>query len=279
MDGIIVIHKEAGLTSHDVVGKMRRILNTKKVGHAGTLDPDATGVLVLCVNKATKVLQFLTSDTKEYIATLSLGTHTDTFDASGVVLDTMDVNIDKFDIQVELNTFLGDQMQVPPIYSAIKINGKKAYDYARNGEELVLEPRPISIYSIELLEQIDNKITFKVSCSKGTYIRSLCVDIAKKLNTLGHMEKLIRSKSGMFTLEQSVSLEQVEKGEYHVLSIEEALGDYPSIIIEDENIIYHGKKIKSDNNELTAIFNHSGKLLAIYGPDGDGYLKNVRGLW
>lgn len=279
MDGIIVIHKEAGCTSHDVVGKMRRILNTKKVGHAGTLDPDATGVLVICVNKATKVLQFLTADTKEYIAKLSLGTATDTFDATGKITETKNVDLSNVDIKAILNDFLGKQMQVPPIYSAIKINGKKAYEYARNGEELILDPRPIHIYSIELLNSSQNSIEFKVKCSKGTYIRSLCVDIAKALNTVGHMDSLIRSESGMFNLNQSSTIEQVENGDYTVLSIEEALSNYPSIIVEDETVIYHGKKIKSDNTELTTIFNKEGKLLAMYGPDGTGYLKNVRGLW
>lgn len=279
MDGIIVVHKEKGLTSHDVVGKLRKILKTKKVGHAGTLDPDATGVLVVCVNKATKVLQFLTADTKEYIATLKLGTATDTYDASGKVIEQKEVNLKDIDLVKVFNSFLGEQLQVPPIYSAIKINGKKAYEYARNGEQLVLEPRPINILEIQIIETIEDTIQFKVKCSKGTYIRSLCVDLAIALGTVGHMEKLVRSESGMFTLKDSYTLEQIENGSFDMLSIEDALSDYPKMIVEDENIIFHGKKIVSNSNEITTMYNNEGKLLAMYGPDGQGNLKNIRGLW
>ena len=209
MDGILLINKEKNMTSHDVVNKVRRVFQTKKVGHCGTLDPDATGVLVLCVGKATKALQFLTSEEKQYIATLTLGTSTDTYDASGVVLEEKEFT-GVTNVKEVLNSFIGKQKQVPPIYSAIKVNGKKLYEYARNNQEVHIEPRDIEILDIELLEIKDNTIQFKVDCSKGTYIRSLCVDIAKKLGYPGHMSDLIRSRSGAFKLEDCYTLEQLE---------------------------------------------------------------------
>ncbi|MFR4599782.1 MAG: tRNA pseudouridine(55) synthase TruB, partial [Coprobacillus cateniformis] len=219
MNGILLIHKPSGMTSHDVVNRIRRILHTKKVGHCGTLDPDATGVLVLCIGKATKALQFLMSEEKEYITTLSLGTATDTYDASGTVIESREYDGVENVVEV-LQSFVGNQKQIPPIYSAIKVKGKKLYEYARNHEEVKIEPRDIIIHEIELLQQDENEITLRVRCSKGTYIRSLCVDIAKKLGYPGHMSKLIRSQSGHFRLEDCSTLEDIEAGHFHMLSIE-----------------------------------------------------------
>lgn len=278
MDGILLVNKPSGMTSHDVVNKVRRILHTKKVGHCGTLDPDATGVLVLCIGKATKALQFLTSEEKEYIATLSLGEATDTYDSSGTVVETKTfegVN----DVEAILKSFLGPQKQMPPIYSAIKVNGKKLYEYARNHEEVKIEPRDIVIQSIELLQQEKNTITFKVQCSKGTYIRSLCVDIAKKLGYPGHMSKLVRSQSGHFHLDDCVTLEEIENGDYHILSLEQAFAHYEHYVVEDENIVIHGKMIQSDIDHQVVVVNQMGKVLAVYGPNGQGYLKSIRGLF
>lgn len=278
MDGILLINKEANMTSHDVVNRIRRILHTKKVGHCGTLDPDATGVLVICVNKATKALQFLTSENKEYIATLSLGKSTDTYDASGNVVEEKEfTGIDN--VEEVFQSFLGVQQQIPPIYSAIKVNGKKLYEYARNNEEVHIEPRTVEINDIEILDIKNHEITFRVQVSKGTYIRSLCVDIAKKLGYPGHMSNLIRSKSGDFCLENCVSLDDVEQGCFTMLSLEEAFANFDSLIIDDDNIVYHGKKIKSDIDKDVVIKNKEGKVLAVYGPDGKGYLKSVRGLF
>ena len=256
MDGIILINKPSGMTSHDVVNKLRKILKTKKVGHCGTLDPDATGVLVVCVNKATKVLQFLTSDSKEYIATLSLGTSTDTYDASGKVLEKKEYSsLDKQVIIDCFNNFVGKQIQKPPIYSAIKVNGKKLYEYARNGEEVEIPTREVEINYLEIMDIKDNLIKFKVGCSKGTYIRSLCFDLAKALGYPGHMQDLIRTKSGNFSIEKCYTLEHIENGDFEYLSLEEALNSYRKIVIEDEKIVYHGKKIKSDINEQVVICN------------------------
>ena len=280
MDGVIIVNKPAGMTSHDVVNRIRKIFKTKKVGHCGTLDPDATGVLVVAVNKATKLLQFLTADNKEYIATLSLGTATDTYDASGQVTATKEyVPISDKKILACLNSFVGEQEQIPPMHSAIKVKGKKLYEYARNNETVEIPRRVITIDYIELISIVDNLVKFKVGCSKGTYIRSLCFDIAKKLDYPGHMYSLIRSQSGNFSLSDSYSLEEIENGEFEMLSMEEALSNYPKLVVDDENIIYHGKKIKSKINHQVAIYNQNNKVLAIYGPDGNGYLKNIRGLW
>ena len=280
MDGIILINKPAGMTSHDVVNKLRKILHTNKVGHCGTLDPDATGVLVVCINKATKVLQFLTSESKEYVATLNLGVSTDTYDASGKVLETKEYQkIDDDKIIACLKSFIGKQEQKPPLYSAIKIKGKKLYEYARSGENVEVPTRVVTIDYIDVLEIKENLIKFKVGCSKGTYIRSLCFDIAAKLGYPGHMQDLIRTKSGKFALNDCFTLEEIEAGKFNCLSIETALSDFKQLEVEDENIVYHGKKIKSDLNEQVVIVNRNKKVLAVYGPDGNGYLKNIRGLW
>ena len=245
MDGIILVNKPSGMTSHDVVNKLRRILKTKKVGHCGTLDPDATGVLVVCVNKATKVLQFLTSESKEYVATLSLGTSTDTYDASGKIIETKEFHaLDNNEIVACFNNFIGSQEQKPPIYSAIKVNGKKLYEYARAGEQVEVPTRSVTVNHLEILQIENNLIKFKVGCSKGTYIRSLCYDLAKALGYPGHMKDLIRTKSGNFSLENCFTLEQIENGEYTTVSLEEALNSYQQLVVDDEKIIFHGKKIR-----------------------------------
>ena len=280
MDGILLINKPAGYTSHDIVGIVRKKLHTKKVGHCGTLDPDATGVLVVCVNKATKAIQFLMSDSKFYRATLSLGKSTDTYDASGKVLEEKEVDaLSKDQVVDVLDSFLGKSKQKPPIYSAIKVNGKKLYEYARNGEEVDIKERDIEIMMIKMISFSNNEIVFDVKCSKGTYIRSLCVDIARKLGYPGHMSHLERRQAGRFSIDDCITLEQLEKGDYTLHSIEEALDDYPKLILEDPTIVYHGKQIKSDLTGKVAIYDNQNKLLAIYESTGTGYLKNVRGLW
>lgn len=280
MDGILLINKPAGYTSHDIVGIVRKKLHTKKVGHCGTLDPDATGVLVVCVNKATKAIQFLMSDSKFYRATLSLGKSTDTYDASGKVLEEKEVGaLSKDQVVDVLDSFLGKSKQKPPIYSAIKVNGKKLYEYARNGEEVDIKERNIEIMMIKMISFSNNEIVFDVKCSKGTYIRSLCVDIARKLGYPGHMSHLERRQAGRFSIDDCITLEQLEKGDYTLHSIEEALDDYPKLILEDPTIVYHGKQIKSDLTGKVAIYDNQNKLLAIYESTETGYLKNVRGLW
>lgn len=278
MDGVLLVHKPAGMTSHDVVNRIRKIFHTKKVGHCGTLDPEATGVLVLCIGKATKALQFLMSETKEYQATLVLGQATDTYDASGQVVAQKPFQ-GVSHVDAVLQSFVGLQEQLPPMYSAIKVNGKKLYEYARNHEKVEVQPRSIVIHHIELLDQHDQFITFRVQCSKGTYIRSLCVDIGKKLGYPAHMQKLIRLASGHFRLENCFSLEDIEQGHYHMLSLEEAFQHFEHYVVEDAQIVYHGKKIKSDIDHQVVVCNQEGQVLAVYGPDGTGYLKSIRGLF
>lgn len=281
MDGILLINKPINMTSHDVVGKVRYLLKTKKVGHAGTLDPLATGVLVLGINRGTKLLQFLTADSKQYRATLKLGISTTTYDREGEITQQVtfanDVSLSQ--VKEALVSFLGDSMQIPPIYSALKKNGKAYYEYAREGLELEIEPRPIHISKIELVSFENDTIIFDVEASKGTYVRSLCVDLAKKLGYPGHMTDLVRERSGEFELSSCFNLEDVQNGNFKLMSLEEAMKSYPSIVIDDENIVYHGKKIKSDIDHQVAVYSTDGKLLAVYGPDGKGYLKSVRGLF
>ena len=278
MDGVLLVHKPAGMTSHDVVNRIRKIFHTKKVGHCGTLDPEATGILVLCIGKATKALQFLMSETKEYQATLVLGQATDTYDASGQVVDQKTFQ-GVFNVDNVLQSFVGLQEQLPPMYSAIKVNGKKLYEYARNHEKVEVQPRSIVIHRIKLIDQHDQFITFRVQCSKGTYIRSLCVDIGQKLGYPAHMQKLVRLASGHFRLENCFSLEDIEQGHYHMLSLEEAFQHFEHYVVEDAQIVYHGKKIKSDIDHQVVVCNQEGQVLAVYGPDGTGYLKSIRGLF
>lgn len=278
MNGLLIINKPKGMTSHDVVNIVRKTLHTKKVGHAGTLDPDATGVLVVCVNKATKALQFLTAEHKQYIATLSLGKATDTYDASGTVLEEKPFT-GYADLEDVLQSFIGESMQKPPMYSAIKIHGKKLYEYARAGEHIDVPARPIAIQDIQLLKEENNEITFQVDCSKGTYIRSLCVDIAKKLGYPGHMKDLIRTRSGNFTIDQAITLEDLAAGRYTIMPLEEAFASMDRLILEDESIALNGKKIHQNIDHQVAVYNQEGQLLAIYGPDGKGQLKSLRGLF
>jgi len=211
MQGVIIIDKPKGYTSHDVVNILRKELQTKKVGHTGTLDPNATGVLPILIGEATKISKYLIEHDKEYIATIYLGAKTNTGDAEGEIIEEKPITeLKEETIKTVLNSFLGKQMQTPPIYSAIKINGKKAYEYAREGQDIKLESREIEIKSIELISYENNEITFNVECSKGTYIRVLCEDIAEKLGTVGYMKELRRTKVDKFTIEESTTLEEIK---------------------------------------------------------------------
>ena len=280
MDGIILVNKPQGYTSHDVVNKLRKILGTKKVGHCGTLDPMATGLLVVCVNKATKVLQFLTSEKKEYTATLTLGKHTDSYDQEGKVLKEEVVPaLSEAKVKEVLDSFIGTYDQMPPIYSAIKVNGKKLYEYAREGKEVEIEPRRVTIEEITFHSFENNEITFSCICSKGTYIRSLCVDIAERLGTIGYMSALNRSHSGIFDLKDSSTLEEIEAGNYKLISLEEALASYDDYYVKDPKGIMSGKRLKSDKDGYVVIKTLDGKVLAMYEQTGEGMLKSVRGLW
>ena len=227
MDGIIIINKTKGCTSHDIVYKIKKMLN-EKVGHTGTLDPMAEGVLPILIGKGTLLSKYLINHDKKYIVELQLGIKTDTADSEGKVIEEQQVKeslLTNENITNILDTFIGKQEQVPPIYSAIKVNGKKLYEYARKGQNIEVPKREIEIHEIELLnvDKQNKKIEYKVHCSKGTYIRSLCEDIAKKLGTIGYMASLERLKVGKFMLEDSISIDNLENDniEAHIIPIEE----------------------------------------------------------
>lgn len=227
MDGILIVNKPQNCTSHDVVYKVKKITN-QKVGHTGTLDPMATGVLPLLIGKGTLCSKYLIEHDKIYKATIQLGKRTTTSDQEGEIIEEQEVGDNALDFKYiieKLKEFLGKQIQTPPIYSAIKVNGKKLYEYARKGQNIEVPKREIEIYEIELLnvDKQNKKIEYKVHCSKGTYIRSLCEDIAKKLGTIGYMASLERLKVGKFMLEDSISIDNLENDniEAHIIPIEE----------------------------------------------------------
>ncbi len=211
VNGIINIYKESGYTSHDVVAKMRGIFKQKKIGHTGTLDPDAKGVLPVCLGSATKLCDLLTGQDKEYEAQMLLGITTDTQDMSGSVLDKKEVCVTKEEVRMAAESFIGGYGQIPPMYSAIKVNGKKLYELARAGREVERKPRQIQIYEIEIKDVQLPYVSMRVLCSKGTYIRTLCHDIGKKLGCGAAMAKLTRTKAGRFRIEEACSLLEVEK--------------------------------------------------------------------
>ncbi len=210
-NGILIVNKEKDFTSHDVVAKLRGICKQKKIGHTGTLDPDATGVLPVCLGNATKLCDILTDKTKEYIATLRLGIVTDTLDMTGTILEEREVSVSEEEVRKEIGHFLGKSLQVPPMYSALKINGKKLYQLAREGKTVERQPREIEIKELEILEVQLPLVRFRVLCSKGTYIRSLCDDIGQRLGCGGAMESLQRTRVENFYLKDALTLAQIEE--------------------------------------------------------------------
>lgn len=243
LNGIIVVNKPKDYTSHDVVAKVKKILNVKKVGHTGTLDPNATGVLPLLLNQGTKLSKYLIEHDKEYEVTLKLGIKTDTLDGEGNILEEQKVDWDNLqNVESVLDSFIGKQEQIPPMYSAIKVNGKKLYEYARNGQTVEVSSRKIEIYEIILqkVEKEINEIKFKVSCSKGTYIRSLCEDISAKLGTIGYMKELNRTKVGRFEIENSITIEELESKkeniEEKIITMQDLFKEYPNIKLKKEQL-------------------------------------------
>ncbi len=252
MDGVIVICKEKGFTSHDVVAKLRGILHMKKIGHTGTLDPDAEGVLPVALGKATRLVDMITDKEKTYEAVMRLGVVTDTQDMSGTVLSqTTELSVTEEELCTVVSSFVGDYMQVPPMYSALKVNGKKLYELAREGKTVERKPRPVHFYEIEILDISFPLVRFRVTCSKGTYIRTLCHDIGEKLGCGAAMESLLRTKVGRFTLDDAITLAQteeaVQKGiiESKILGIEEILAEYPRVCCTKE-----GDRLLANGNPL-----------------------------
>lgn len=266
MDGIIVVNKPKGITSRDVVNNVCKLLNTKKIGHTGTLDPIATGVLVLCVGKATKLVEVLTKNDKEYIATVKLGILTDTLDTDGTIIEKKHVNLDKNKLENVLNSFVGTYNQEVPIYSAVKINGKKLYEYAREKKEVILPKRMVEIKKIELLELEDDYYKFKVSVSKGTYIRSLIKDINEKLRVIGVMSDLVRTRQGKFLINDSYSLEDIKCNNYKIMSVTDVLKDENCVIIDITLFekVKNGAIINNEYNTNMVTFVYNDNVVAIY---------------
>lgn len=272
-NGVLNVYKEPGYTSFDVVAKLRGILKQKKIGHTGTLDPDAEGVLVVCLGKATKLCDILTDKDKSYVATLLLGMTTDTEDTSGKILTTKEVNVTEDEVKRVILSYVKEYDQIPPMYSAIKVNGKKLYELARNGEVIERTPRKVQIHNIEILEMDLPRVRFKVSCGKGTYIRSLCRDIGETLGCGGVMEHLIRDcvkstdTGKTFTLSNSLRLSEIEelakteKIQNAILSIDEM---FPQLVRYKVNESGQ-KKLENGNflhkNDLIHMGNEAGVLL------------------
>ena len=230
---ILSVYKESNMTSRDVCNIIGKHFKTKKVGHTGTLDPLARGLLIVCTDKDTKLVDILTAKKKEYIATIKLGIKTDTLDITGSIIERSNYNFTKEELLMVLNSFLGKSKQQVPIYSAIKIKGKKLYEYARNNIEVELPVRDIEIYNIELLEYKDDLITFKVEVSKGTYIRSLIADICSKLGTVGVMQSLLRTKQGDFKVEDANKIEDILNDNYTVISYDTVFKNYPIVNLKE----------------------------------------------
>lgn len=297
MEGVLLLNKPKGMTSHDCVFKIRKILKEKRVGHTGTLDPDVTGVLPICVGRATKIAQFLTSETKTYEGQVTIGFSTTTEDASGDIVERQEVNrtILRNEIEDVLKSLTGTIEQRPPMYSAVKVNGKKLYEYARQGIEVERPVRTITIHEFELLDDRETfhgsplSFRFRVTCSKGTYVRTLAVMIGERLGFPAHMSDLIRTASGQFTIQDCITFEQIEENVQNgtvdniFRSIDETLQDFPKIIVNEEQ----SEKVKNGaflpnilqlTEGFVMVFNENEQCLAIYEPhEGkSGWLKPTK---
>ncbi len=283
MDGIINVNKPLGITSHDVVYRLRRLLNIKKIGHTGTLDPDAGGVLPMCIGKGTKLSELLTATDKQYLAEMTLGAITDTQDKSGEVLESFEVNVSEEEIKEAVKTFIGEISQIPPMYSAIKIDGKKLYELAREGKTVERQARTVLIKNIEIKEINfkENTVTMLVDCSKGTYIRTLCEDIGKALGCGGYMSALTRTKSGRFDIAAAYTLEQIEKmlqsGDMSFfIPVEDAIPEYPRIVVAENNAkkIRYGIKTAVQGLEMGKtyrVFDEQNEFLVIAQQTENGF--------
>lgn len=283
MDGIITIYKEKGFTSHDVVAKLRGICKMRRIGHTGTLDPDAEGVLPVCLGKATKLCELLTDKEKEYRVTMRLGVETDTQDMSGMVLAEYPVSCSEDEVVAAVNSFVGEYDQVPPMYSAVKVNGKRLYELARAGLEVERKARRIEIREIEI-EAIElPRVTMRVVCSKGTYIRTLCYDIGRMLGCGAVMESLLRTKSGQFLLENSLKLQEVKRRmdegrlEECVIRPDALFMNYPGAQVKEagEKLLYNGNPMPAEllegegdglpeEGSIIRIYDRHGQFIGLY---------------
>jgi len=277
----LFINKPSGITSFDVCFRLRKVLGTKKIGHTGTLDPLADGVMIVLFDKATKANQFLVTDNKEYIARVRLGIETDTLDIDGNVINETAYNLpDKDDLINVLDSFLGQSRQEVPLTSAISVNGKRLYQYQREGKEVELPIRDINVYEIKLLEIHEDGFSFKAKVSSGTYIRALVRDILKKLKLTGTLCSLTRTAVDNVTLDQCDALEDIEKGNYTLHNLYELLSvKYPLVDYENIDDIINGRSIKIDNNSDRILIVHDKEVLAVYDKNPDNSFSCVRGLW
>lgn len=278
MNGVIIVNKPTGITSQDVVTEIRKSMKIKSVGHTGTLDPLASGVLPILISKGTRISKYLIDHDKEYIATLKLGIKTSTGDITGDVIETKKVPESALEIENlkdVLECFKGKQQQIPPMYSAIKVDGRKLYEYARLGQKVEVKPREITIYDIELLDinMESEEIKFRVACSKGTYIRTLCEDMAKELGTVGTMSALVRTKVGTFTLEQAIDLENLktllneEIESKYFIDIETAFKTYGAINLKTDNelkLFINGMMlVKKREDDVYRIYDKNNKFIGL----------------
>lgn len=276
MNAVILINKDKGKTSRDIVNELCKVFNTKKIGHTGTLDPIASGVLVVCINKYTKLVNILTSLEKEYIATITLGIKTDTLDITGKVLEKRKCKTTKEDIQKVFSSLIGKFNQVIPIYSAKKINGKKLYEYARNGESVVLPTNEVDIFDLSLISYEKDKIVFKCKCSKGTYIRSLINKICDDLGVIGTMSDLVRTKQGKFDIKDSFTIKDVQEKSYKLLNLKDLFTYKTYDLNEYEyNKVKNGNHLKISSKEEKIILYYDKKEIAIYKKKDDYYVCDI----
>lgn len=278
--GIINVYKEKGFTSFDVVAKLRGILKTKKIGHTGTLDPDAEGVLPVCIGRATKVCDILTDKDKVYEAVMLLGVETDTQDTSGEILNEKPVEVSEDAVKEAILSFVGEYAQIPPMYSALKVNGKKLYELAREGKTIERKARNVEILSIEILEMNLPRVRMSVHCSKGTYIRTLCHDIGNTLGCGGCMEKLLRTKVGVFELKDTLKLAQIDelakagKVEEKIISVDELFEDYLKVWTKQsfDVVVHNGNRVEKRmfteklplNSERLRVYDSENVFIGIY---------------
>jgi len=275
-NGILIMDKPAGWTSQDVVAKLRGVLHEKRIGHGGTLDPMATGVLPVFVGRATRAVEFFESAEKEYVAGLRLGLVTNTQDTTGEVEQTAEVNVSKEQLLAVLEQFTGTIEQIPPMFSAIKIGGKKLYEMARQGKTVERKPRTIEIKELELLEGEGSDWQIRVLCSKGTYVRTLCHDIGQKLGCGGCMSSLRRTKAGNYDLSRTVTMEQVLQGEFTLLGADSVFSHLPAVTCTQLRQIYNGAAVKTQlENGQYRVYGPDGAFLMV-GQAENGLLKTVK---
>lgn len=281
INGILNVYKEKGYTSHDVVARLRGILHQKKIGHTGTLDPDAVGVLPVCLGRATKVCDLLTDKEKEYEAVLLLGRSTDTQDTTGAVLTERQVDADEERVREAVASFVGVYEQIPPMYSALKVNGKKLCDLARAGIEVERKPRRVEIFSVQILEMALPRVTMRVHCSKGTYIRTLCHDIGEKLGCGGCMESLIRTRVAEFQVKDALTLDQVEalhktgQLQKQILPVDQIFYNLKKAVVPEkyEKLLYNGNRLQARwfcreeqfaSKERIRVYDEKNQFIGIY---------------